>query len=245
MKFEELYDQIRSGEISKEEARKLVSLSFVETADQQILDLNRDIRTDIPEIVYGEYKSFQQIVTIAEKTLKKSRNVIISRSKDQDQLYDYFSSHHPVICEKRIIVIGDIPETKQHVLIVSGGTADHPVAKEAELTLKVMGITPLLFEDRGIAHPTRVLEALRQGIEKKSGAVIVVAGMEASLATFVASFMPLPVIGVPTSVGYGYKSDETALIAMLASCTPNLSVVNIDGGIRAAVIASLIAKNKT
>jgi hypothetical protein len=242
MNIDELYDKIQSGKVSKEEARRLISLSFAETAEKQIVDLNRDLRTGIPEIIYGEYKTYEQIIAIAERVLQKHKNVIISRSPDIKKLRDYFAPHYPVHADERIMIVGELPEEGPPVLIVSGGTADHPVAKEAELTSRAMGISPILYEDRGVAHPTRVLDAITEGISEQVKAVIVIAGMEASLATFVSSFVPLPVIGVPTSVGYGYKADETALISMLASCTPNLSVVNIDGGIRAAVIASLIVK---
>lgn len=241
MNIDELYDKIQSGELSKEEARKLISLSFVETAENQILDLNRDLRTGVPEIIYGEYKTYEQIIAIAEQVLKQNRNVIISRFPDQEKLLSYFKTHHEVCSDERIMVIGAFPETLDKVLVVSGGSADHPVAREIELSLQVMGVEPIVYEDRGVAHPTRVLDAIKTGMHQQVQAVIVIAGMEASLATFVSSFVPLPVIGVPTSVGYGYKADETALIAMLSSCTPNLAVVNVDGGIRAAVIASLIA----
>jgi NCAIR mutase (PurE)-related protein len=117
------------------------------------------------------------------------------------------------------------------------------VAFECELVLKAVGVNPVVYEDRGIAHPTRVLEAIKGGIEKDVKAVIVVAGMEGALAPFVASLVPLPVVGVPTSVGYGFRAKEAALTSMLASCAPNLTVVNIDGGLRAAVVAALITKN--
>jgi NCAIR mutase (PurE)-related protein len=83
-----------------------------------------------------------------------------------------------------------------------------------------------------------------EGMRQKVSAVVVVAGMEGALAPFVSSLVPLPVIGVPTSVGYGFRAKEAALTSMLASCAPNLTVVNIDGGIRAAVVSGLIAKNK-
>jgi hypothetical protein len=242
MTFENIYDKIQSGELSRAEARKLISLAFVETTDHAIIDVNRELRTNIPEIVYGEYKSFDQIVSICEKIMQTHENIIISRFHDNQKIYDQFSAKYPVVIDETIAVIGNLPEPNAKVLVVSGGAADHPVAKEAEMTLKVMGVEPLLFEDRGVAHPTRVLDAIKTGIDEKVGAVIVIAGMEASLATFVSSLVPLPVIGVPTSVGYGYRAKETALISMLASCTPNLTIVNIDGGVRAAVVGSLIAK---
>jgi pyridinium-3,5-biscarboxylic acid mononucleotide synthase len=89
-----------------------------------------------------------------------------------------------------------------------------------------------------------VLDAVKEGMSQDASAVVVVAGMEGALAPFVASLVPLPVIGVPTSVGYGFRAKEAALTSMLASCAPNLTVVNIDGGIRGAVVSGLIARNR-
>ncbi len=244
MNFDELYDQIRSGKLSKAEARKKTSLAFIETANAYVLDTNRKMRNGIPEIIYGEYKTYEQVIELAENILQREAFAIISRFSDNQKIGTYFSNKQDVIIKEKIAVIGKLPVPNDAVLIISGGCADHPIATEVKIALRCFGIEPLLYEDRGIAHPTRVLEALQEGISKNAKAAVVIAGMEASLATFASSLLPLPVIGVPTSVGYGYKADETALISMLASCTPNLAVVNIDGGIRAAVIAALIAKTK-
>jgi NCAIR mutase (PurE)-related protein len=148
-----------------------------------------------------------------------------------------------VLWSVNAVIIGELPEPKGNALVISAGAADHTVTYECELILKAVGVTPIVYEDRGISHPTRVLEAIKNGMDKDVKAVIVVAGMEGALATFVASLVPLPVIGVPTSVGYGFRAKEAALTSMLASCAPNLTVVNIDGGLRAAVVAALIAKN--
>jgi hypothetical protein len=243
MNFEELYDNIRDGKLSKEEARKQVSLAYVETAKKSIVDTNRATRTGIPEIIYGEYKTYDQIIDISASILAHEQRVVISRYHDNKAIHGHFSAKYPVEYHKRISVIGKMPKAEKSILVVSGGAADHALAMEVTIMLKTLGINPLLYEDRGIAHPTRVLEAIKDGMEHKVKAVIVIAGMEGALATFVSSMVPVPVIGVPSSVGYGYKAEESALLSMLSTCTPNLAVVNIDGGIRAAVIASLIAKN--
>lgn len=243
MNFDTLFNKIKTGQITKEEARKQFSLSNLAQADHSLIDLNRNIRNGIPEIVYAEYKSYEQVITITDKILETHSLAIISRFPDNETLRKYFSVNHSVYIGEKICVVGELPETRGGILIVSGGAADHPIAEEIELTLRALGVEPLLFEDRGIAHPTRVIEALKTGIEKQVKVVIVVAGMEASLATYVSSLVPLPVIGVPTSVGYGYHTGESALISMLSSCTPNLAVVNTNGGVRAAVIASLIIKS--
>jgi len=243
MTFDELYNKIKNGEISREEAQKHFSLDWMETANRYIVDINRGMRTNIPEIIYGEYKTLEQTIEVTQKVLEKHPRVVISRSPFYKEINEYFEDKYPVLWSVNAIVIGELPETKGNALVISAGAADHPVAYECEVVLKAVGVNPLTFEDRGIAHPTRVLEAIREGIEKDVKAVIVVAGMEGALAPFVASLVPLPVIGVPTSVGYGFRAKEAALTSMLASCAPNLTVVNIDGGLRAAVVAALITRN--
>ncbi len=243
MNFDELYEKIKSGEISKEEARKKISLEFIKTAKKSIIDVNRELRTGIPEIIYGEYKSLSQVIEIIENSLTRDPLVIVSRFPDNKKLETVFKEKHPVLFGEKISVIGDLPDMKKPVLVISGGAADHSVAEEIEICLKALGNNPLMYEDRGIAHPTRVLEAIEEGLNQEVKVIIVIAGMEGALSTFVSSFVALPVIGVPTSIGYGYNAKQSALIAMLSACTPNLAIVNIDGGIRAAVIASLIANN--
>lgn len=240
MTFDDLYDGIKTGKISKEEARKKVTLDFIKAGKKSILDLNRGIRTGIPEIIYGEYKTFDQVNEIIENALTRDPLVIISRFPDNKKIKNTFKNRFSVLLGEKIAVVGNIPKPGKPVLVISGGAADHPVAEEVEICLKALGKTPLLFEDRGIAHPTRVLEAIEEGIKNDIKTVIVIAGMEGALATFVSSFISLPVIGVPTSVGYGYHAQQSALISMLSACTPNLALVNIDGGVRAAVVASLI-----
>ncbi|TAJ13256.1 nickel pincer cofactor biosynthesis protein LarB [Marinilabiliaceae bacterium JC017] len=244
MTFDELFEHIQSGDLSKEEARRHFSLDWLETANRYILDINRGMRTNIPEIIYGEYKSVEQSIELCEKILSEHPRVIISRSPHHLKISRHFKDRFPLLVSEMAMVIGNLPEAKGNILVVSAGSADHPIATECETILNALGVTPMVFEDRGIAHPTRVLEAVKAGLEQNVSAVIVIAGMEGALAPFVASLVPLPVIGVPTSVGYGFRAKEAALTSMLASCAPNLTVVNIDGGLRAAVVAALIAKNQ-
>jgi hypothetical protein len=245
MTFDELYEQIAGGKMSKDEARRHFSLEWMETARNYIADVNRGARINIPEIIYGEYKTADQTIELADALLTRHSGVLVSRSPHQATLVDCFNDRYSVRETPLLLAIGEFPEPKGHVLVISAGAADHPVASECSLALEALGVNPVVFEDRGIAHPTRVLDAVMEGMNKKVAAVIVVAGMEGALAPFVSSLVPLPVVGVPTSVGYGFRANEAALTSMLASCAPNLTVVNIDGGIRAAVVAGLIAKNSS
>jgi NCAIR mutase (PurE)-related protein len=183
---------------------------------------------------------------MAEALLTKHPRVLISRSPHNTEIASYFSEKNYELRETPLLLtIGKMPETQRgNILVISAGAADHAVTSECALALEALGVTTHVYEDRGIAHPTRVLDAVMEGMRNNVSAVVVVAGMEGALAPFVASLVPLPVIGVPTSVGYGFRATEAALTSMLASCAPNLTVVNIDGGIRAAVVSGLIAKNR-
>ncbi len=244
MTFDELYDQISSGKMNRDEARQHFSLEWMETARNYIADVNRGARINIPEIIYGEYKTSGQSIEMAEAFLSKHARVLISRSPHNKEIGSYFMASYEIRETPLLLSIGTLPEPRGNVLVISAGAADHSVTAECALALEGLGVKAHVFEDRGIAHPTRVLDAVMEGMKNKVTAVIVVAGMEGALAPFVSSLVPLPVIGVPTSVGYGFRAKEAALTSMLASCAPNLAVVNIDGGIRAAVVAGLIAKNR-
>ncbi len=247
MTFDELFDQISAGKMDRNEARKHFSLEWMETARNYIADVNRGARINIPEIIYGEYKTADQTIEMAEALLKKHDNVLISRSPHVSEISAHFDfiSDYEIRETPNLLSIGSLPSKKRgNVLVISAGAADHPVTAECALALEALGVHIHVFEDRGIAHPTRVLDAVMEGMKNNAAAVVVVAGMEGALAPFVASLVPLPVIGVPTSVGYGFRAKEAALTSMLASCAPNLTVVNIDGGIRAAIVSGLIAKNK-
>ncbi|WP_462317075.1 nickel pincer cofactor biosynthesis protein LarB [Marinilabilia sp.] len=244
MTFDELFDQIASGKMDRDEARQHFSLEWMETARNYIADVNRGARINIPEIIYGEYKTADQTIEMAEAFLSKHDQILISRSAHHEAIINHFKDRFKTVESPYLLAIGERPEARGNVLVISAGAADHPVTAECALALEALGVTPHVFEDRGIAHPTRVLDAVMEGMRQKVSAVVVVAGMEGALAPFVSSLVPLPVIGVPTSVGYGFRAKEAALTSMLASCAPNLTVVNIDGGIRAAVVSGLIAKNK-
>ncbi|ASB48911.1 nickel pincer cofactor biosynthesis protein LarB [Alkalitalea saponilacus] len=244
MTFDELYDKIASGELNRQEAQRHFTLDWIQTARNYIADVNRGSRINIPEVIYGEYKSASQSVEIARALLERHPRVLVSRSPHNREIAAHFEAEYVIEETPNLLMIGEAPPSRGAVLIISAGAADHPVLAECALTLRCIGVKTIVFEDRGIAHPTRVLDAVKTGIENDVAAVIVVAGMEGALAPFVASLVPLPVIGVPTSVGYGFRAKEAALTSMLASCAPNLTVVNIDGGLRAAVVAGLIAKNR-
>lgn len=231
------------GSISAEEAEKQLRMDYVESIGNDVVfDMSRELRKCIPEVVYAASKDPATVANIA-----KARSGLLIVSKASPECFSAVCAvrKDAEYREKaRIIVVGRMPEqTDGPIGIISAGTSDIPVAEEAKAMAEAMGVSCLTFYDVGVAGMHRILNPMREIIDKKAKAVIVVAGMEGALATIVSSLSPVPVIGVPTSVGYGIGGQgKAALYGMLQSCSPGLSVVNIDNGIGAGATAGLIAK---
>ena len=212
------------------------------------IDHQRELRTGMPEVIYGASKSAEQIITIAKSLIAGGGPVIATRvSKDKAaivretlELLKYDS--------KAQLLMGQPCECSQKnyygkVLIVSAGTSDIPVAEEAHLTLRTLGCPVQTLYDVGVAGLHRLLA--HQDTIREAHVIIVVAGMEGALASVVSGLTHAPVVGVPTSVGYGASfGGISALLAMLNSCAPGLSVVNIDNGFGAACMAHAINKRQ-
>ncbi|EKE02409.1 MAG: hypothetical protein ACD_20C00391G0003 [uncultured bacterium] len=208
------------------------------------IDHHRALRQGSPEVVYCPGKENSQIVAIMQELRKKNKLVIATRA-DQDTA-DYVLSNlsGSVYHQKaRIISYGEFPENtaKNYALVISAGTADLHVAEEALITLKAAGIRTEILFDCGVAGAHRIFNETEKILN--ASAIIVIAGMEGALASFVGGLSGCPVIAVPTSIGYGAHFEGiTALLGMLNSCASCVSVVNIDNGFGAANIASLIVK---
>ncbi len=216
--------------------------------DEVRLDLQRPTRLGMLEAVWGEHKTFEQIVAILRKYKSLGENALVTRvdpkkaSKISDLMKDV-EFHQQARC----LTLGPPEELKDflgEVLILSGGTSDLCVASEAELTLRFHGIKTDLLLDVGVAGLHRLLDQLRR--IKTASVLIACAGMEGALPTVLTGLVPQPVIGVPVSVGYGIsQSGRPALEGMLASCAPGLVTVNIDNGYGAAMAALRIIKAQT
>jgi len=214
------------------------------------LDFDRHKRTGIPESILAEGKTTEQIISLIRSFTEKTGYSLTTRvhaesarAIKQELESDLRISHNEL---GRTIVA----QTKSHVFeptggkiaILAAGTSDLPVAEEARVTAEVMGCEVLTAYDVGVAGIHRLLKPLEQIHELEVSAVVVVAGMEGALPTVVRGLVPIPVIGVPTSIGYGYGGKgEAALMTMLQSCAPGLTVVNIDNGFGAGATAALIA----
>jgi NCAIR mutase (PurE)-related protein len=209
------------------------------------LDLDRSERTGDPEVVYAPGKSIGQLLTILG-TLRSehpARAVLATRCDPEalaacEELFGAAARTDPVA---RTVVVGDLPAPRGIVAVLCAGTSDLPVAHEAAVSVAVHGSSVDLVADVGVAGLHRLL-GQRDRIAR-ADAVIAVAGMEGALPSVVAGLVGSPVIAVPTSVGYGASfGGVAALLAMLNSCAPGVSVVNIDNGYGAGVIAARIAR---
>ena len=242
-KIKTILNNLASNSISIEKAEKLLGNLYYEDIDYAHIDHHRSIRKGFPEVIFGQGKTSDQIIGIMKKMMDND-NIILATRVNKDKAKDIKKIFNNVDYNEdaRLILLKQKePEITGHgeILVMSAGTSDIPVAKEALLTAKAMGnITQSIF-DVGVAGIHRLF-AHKDLIENAS-VIIVVAGMEGALPSVVAGLIKSPVIAVPTSVGYGTSfGGLTALFGMLNSCSSNVSAVNIDNGFGAGYMASAI-----
>ena len=212
-------------------------------------DFHREQRKGVPEVIYGETKEIEQIVSMTRKLLDETGRTIISRVPTEaiEVLRDVFNRYNVRVHGTARAVVIYKPDyehrrTGGQVGVISAGTSDVPVAQEAALIAEEMGCEVTCIYDVGVAGLHRLFEPLRNLLAKEVDAIIVAAGMDGALPSVVAGLVPVPVIGLPTSVGYGVGGKGVAaLLSMLQTCAPGLSVVNIDNGVGAGITAAMIA----
>lgn len=207
-------------------------------------DLDRFERIGKPEAIYAEGKSIDDLKEIVEIYLKKGKPVIVTRlNKEQTE---FMRKMGLKVNEKgRIAVKGKLAEDSGTVVIITAGTSDVPVAEEAAETAEFLGLKVYKFYDVGIAGIHRIKEPVEFIKNNEVDSVIVIAGMEGALPSVIAALIDLPVIAVPTSIGYGVNlSGITTLFSMLQSCPAGVAVMNIDNGFGAAVFSYLISRVK-
>lgn len=250
MQVKEILEKLAKGKISIEEAQRMLSLHTIEyVEDLAKLDIGRDMRKGMPEVIYGEHKTYSDLTKIADAALKRRGSVIISRINNNhiNQLQKFLQKKKArvIISERARTLVASKNKTinsEGNVGIITAGTSDIAVAEEARLMVEAMGCKAMTSYDVGIAGMHRLFPVLKEMLANNVDAIIVVAGMEGALASVVTTLVDVPVIGVPTSVGYGFGSDGfAALASMLQSCTFGLAVMNIDNGIGAGALAATIA----
>jgi len=212
-------------------------------------DAGREQRKGVPEVIFGETKAVPQIIAMAQTLLDGSGRAIISRVQPEAMvsLRAAFQAYTVYVREAARAMVIYKPDyvrrsTGGHVGIISAGTSDIPVAEEAALIAEEMGCRVTCIYDVGVAGLHRLIEPLRNLLSTEVDAIIVAAGMDGALPSVVTGLVPVPVIGLPTSIGYGLGGKGVAaLLAMLQTCAPGLTVVNIDNGVGAGSTAALIA----
>ncbi len=234
---------VRRGTTTLDEAiATLKGAPFERLGDVATIDTHRTLRVGMPEVVLAESKTAAQVAAIARKLAAKGPLLVTRLAPDKaaparravrGSVYDPVSR---TLRKGRM----DLP-AKGPVAVCCAGTSDIPVCEEAAVTLEVMGVEAIRVYDVGVAGLHRLLA--RRGDLERARAVVVAAGMEGALPSVVGGLVGRPVIGVPTSVGYGASLGGLApLFPMLNSCAPNVTVVNIDNGFGAAFVAGLIAR---
>jgi pyridinium-3,5-biscarboxylic acid mononucleotide synthase len=212
-------------------------------------DRGREQRKGAPEVIFGETKGTQQIIAMAQGLLEGTGRAIISRmpAASVSPVQEAFRAYTVFMREvSRTMVIYSHDykrrSTGGHVGVISAGTSDIPVADEATLVAEEMGCRVTCIYDVGVAGLHRLMTPLSDLLTDGVDAIIVAAGMDGALPSVVAGLVPVPVIGLPTSIGYGLGGKGVAaLLSMLQTCAPGLSVVNIDNGVGAGITAALIA----
>ena len=240
--IEALLGEVREGRTQVNEAlEKLRDLPFEDLGFAKV-DHHRALRTGMPEVIYAEGKTPQHVAQIFAHMAHAGGNVLATRASrvvfDAVAALEPRAEYHEVA---RAITLSQAAPTpgKGTIGVVCAGTSDLPVAEEAAVTSRLMGNTTELIADVGVAGIHRLLA--QKDLLRTARVLVVCAGMEGALPTVVAGLVNAPVLAVPTSVGYGASfGGVAALLGMLNSCAPNVSVVNIDNGFGAACVASCI-----
>jgi NCAIR mutase (PurE)-related protein len=242
----ELLDAVREGAKSPDEAlEQLSSLPFLDLGFARV-DVHRELRQGAPEAVLAEGKTPEQVARIVAAMVDAGAgSVLVTRANGEvraavHQVAEDAEEDERARC---VWVARGVPERRGLVTMVSAGTSDGPVLHEARIRAELLGTTVAVHEDVGVAGVHRLGPVLPD-IER-ADCVVVVAGMDAALASLVGGLASAPVIGIPTSVGYGSaQGGQTALHAMLCSCAAGLAVVGIDDGLGAGTIAARIARGR-
>ena len=266
--MKEILKSLAEGKISIEECETLLKAESIRQLDEVAqIDTSRRDRTGFPEAILADSKDYDDLITIIKRFFEKQEsdsdsielknNIIITRlskeryeslEKDLDYLFekgikfDYNKRAKILIIYKDSLV--DFNPEYGKVGLLTAGTSDIPIAEEAKVIVEQGGCEVISSYDIGVAGIHRLFPQIAHMVEEDVCAFIVCAGMEGALPSVVAGLVDVPVIAVPTSVGYGIGADgKAALYSMLQSCAPGLAVVNIDNGFGAGVCALTIAKN--
>jgi NCAIR mutase (PurE)-related protein len=239
-----LLEAVENGRLGPAAAlEQLASLPFRELGFAKV-DTHRDLRQHAPEAVLAEGKAPEEIELIVKAMLESSVSTILVTRADEDARAAVLRAAPGADVDERARlawVAREVPPTCGRVAIVSAGTSDYPVVREAQVRAELLGASVTVEQDIGVAGLHRIASALPE--LERADCVVVVAGQDAALASVVGGLVSAPVIAVPTSRGYGASfGGLSALLAMLTSCAAGVAVVNIDDGLGAGTIAARIAR---
>ena len=245
-KLRELLKAVKAGRVTPNEAAERLRHMPFEDLGFAKLDHHRALRCGFPEVIFCQGKTVDQVVAIVGRMVEHGQTILATRAVPE--VFEAVHSEHPEAvyypAARAIVLAGSEPCRPYSglVAIVSAGTSDQPVAEEARVTAEAMGCRTATFYDVGVAGIHRLL-AQSQALARAT-VVIVVAGMEGALASVVGGLVDVPVIAVPTSVGYGASFHGLApLLTMLNSCAAGVGVVNIDNGFGAGYLAAMIVRS--
>ncbi len=244
MNPKDILEKYKNGEMTLTEALEHIPDRGIEEMGFATIDTDRYKRTGLPEVIYASGKTVEQVSQIAERMHQKGIDVLATRATPEmfEAVKKLIPGTQYNALAKTIIYKQDTkPSTQGYIVVVAAGTSDMPVAEEAVETAQFLGNRVEKVYDVGVAGIHRLFHRLE--LIRNARVIIVVAGMEGALASVVGGLVDKPVIGVPTSIGYGANFQGlSALLSMLNSCASGVSVVNIDNGFGAACQASLINK---
>lgn len=259
----ELLKAVKRGKLGLKKAEQLLKLDAIAVVDDVArVDYNRHLRRGVPEIIYAKSKTTKQLLQILVKLVPKweknpfplpiilskvsesqARAVVSSLKRRKKLSARYFENADMIVLMSR----KQSASKSKHgrIALLAAGTSDMRALNEAEIILNIFGCRTIRFNDVGVAGLHRLIQPLKEIAAFQPDAIIVAAGMEGALPSVIAGLSSVPVIGLPTSVGYGYGGNgEAALMSMLQACSLGVCAVNIDAGVAAAVIAWLIARRK-
>jgi hypothetical protein len=240
-----LLDAVRAGEVAPADAaHQIGALPFAEAAEAVVVDHHRELRTGVPELVYGAGKTPEQIAAALRELASRAGGALATRV-DADKAARVAALVPGLVFHERArVAILGAPHARPkcaRIAVVCAGTSDLPIADEAALVAEFLGAPVTRVADVGVSGLHRLLARLDD--IRAAEVIIGVAGMEAALPSVLGGLVDRPLIAVPTSVGYGVSIDGlVALGALLAGCAPGVTVVNIDNGVGAAVAAVKIGR---
>jgi hypothetical protein len=246
----EILEKLAQGKISVDDAERELKMNVVEAVGNFArLDVGREIRRNVPEIIFAQGKDDKELAAICSRMLEKTGRVIVTRltMEQMRTLTEKFRIHHvETFSHAKSLVIRTRECTRTSgggkVGVLTAGTVDLAVAEEAVMVAQEMGCETFLEADAGVAGIHRLVQPLKTMLDHDVDCLIIIAGREGALPTVVAGLVDVPLIAVPASSGYGYGGGgEAALMAMLQACSLGLAVVNIDSGVAAGVVAAQIA----